>query len=95
MSPKVMRKNIVRILNKNENFDIAWMPGSDILFRLICLMLEEGPGRKFQTVGSLYIGQIVEVKNKGRHWSLVQFKDDDTEVQVQGWVFSRYLKPIK
>ncbi|KAB7660569.1 SH3 domain-containing protein [Plesiomonas shigelloides] len=50
---------------------------------------------KSDVVGKLYLGDVVEVIEKGRNWSLISWQDTESDVLVRGWVFSRYLKAIK
>ena len=50
---------------------------------------------KSDVVGKLYLGDVVEVIEKGRNWSLISWQDTESDVVVRGWVFSRYLKAIK
>ncbi|MCK5057727.1 MAG: SH3 domain-containing protein [Candidatus Aminicenantes bacterium] len=46
--------------------------------------------RKSAKIGELHFGDVVYVITKKRDWSLVLYKNDD--VEIKGWVFSRYLK---
>ena len=46
-------------------------------------------------VGKLYLGDVVEVIEKDRKWSLIIWQDSENDASVRGWVFSRYLKVIK
>lgn len=46
-------------------------------------------------LGRLYFGQVVVLIEKRKDWSLVAWSDDDNEVAVQGWVFSRYLSKFQ
>ncbi len=45
-------------------------------------------------IGVLFLGDVVEVIEKGRKWSLISWQDSESGVFVRGWVFSRYLKAI-
>lgn len=51
--------------------------------------------RKADVVGTLCLGDVVEVVEKDRNWSLVIWQDSESDALVRGWVFSRYLKTIK
>src|SRR6202165_5999163 len=46
-------------------------------------------------IGTLQFGQIVELVEKRKNWSLVRWHDDETNVSLQGWVFSRYLEKFR
>ncbi|KPA12105.1 SH3, type 3 domain protein [Candidatus Magnetomorum sp. HK-1] len=50
---------------------------------------------KSQKIGVLYFGDIVEVLTNKRKWSLVRYCNKESDILLQGWVFSRYLKAIK
>ncbi|NQT56949.1 MAG: SH3 domain-containing protein [Desulfobacteraceae bacterium] len=46
-------------------------------------------------IGTLYFGSIVRVIQKKTNWTLIVWKDEDNDLVIQGWVFSRYLKKFK
>ena len=50
---------------------------------------------KSEVVGKLYLGDVVEIIEKGRKWSFISWQDSESNALVRGWVFSRYLKAIK
>ena len=50
---------------------------------------------KSEIIENLYLGDIVEVIEKGRKWSLITWQDSEANTLVRGWVFSRHLKVIK
>ena len=49
------------------------------------------PSARSPALGRFYWGQVVVLIEKRKNWSLVAWSDDENEVAVQGWVFSRYL----
>ena len=51
--------------------------------------------RKSMIVGKLYFGQIVNMIQKKKDWTLVEWQDNDGEVTIRGWVFTRYLKKFR
>lgn len=56
------------------------------------------PSRQSPRLSELSLGSVVyAVKTtKGRDWTLVRWSSkDDDQVQVQGWVFTRYLKKLR
>ena len=59
------------------------------------LNVREAGANKSQIIGQLYLGYVVNVVEKGRKWSLVQWKSENEKNVIQGWGFSRYLKAIK
>ena len=58
------------------------------------LALKSGPKAKAPVVGQLRFGQTVRVLEKERDFSLVVWRSEDGKVELQGWVFSRYLKRL-
>lgn len=56
------------------------------------LALRLGPKAKAQAIGNLRFGQTVRVLDKERDFTLVVWRSEDGKVEIQGWVFSRYLK---
>lgn len=56
------------------------------------LALKNAPKAKALTVGQLRFGQTVRVIEKERDFTLVSWQSEDGKIELQGWVFSRYLK---
>ena len=55
-------------------------------------------GRNYQKsdlIGKLYFGDVVRIVRKKKNWTLVKFEDKENELEIQGWVFSRYLKKFR
>ena len=59
------------------------------------LNVRRGKSVKSPVVGALYLGDIVEVIERGRKWTLVEWCEADAKVSFRGWVFSRYIKSIR
>ncbi|PXY01179.1 hypothetical protein DF185_11050 [Marinifilum breve] len=53
------------------------------------------PTTKSAVVGRFNFSQVVEIKQKKRNWTLVCWSDPESDVVIQGWVFTRYLKKFK
>ena len=51
--------------------------------------------RKSEFIAYLKFGEIVFVINNIRDWSYIQKFNEDGDIIIQGWVFSRYLKKLK
>jgi len=49
---------------------------------------------KSKCLGKLYLGQVVRVVKKNKKWTLIELKDEASEVTIRGWVFTRYLNKI-
>ena len=60
------------------------------------LTVRQGPARSTPAVGRLYGADLVWLMStRNRSWSLVEFQDEGGDVVLRGWVFSRYLKPLR
>ena len=59
------------------------------------LNVRRGKSTNSSVVGALYLGDIVEVIEKGRKWTLVEWRGTEDNASLRGWVFSRYLKRIR
>jgi hypothetical protein len=60
------------------------------------LLVRRGPRQSTPVVGRLYAADFVWLlKTRNRSWSLVEFHDDEGEVVLKGWVFSRYIRSLK
>jgi hypothetical protein len=50
---------------------------------------------KSPAIGTLHFSQPVEMLKKDRDWTLIHYSDTENEIELQGWVLSRYLKRFK
>lgn len=48
-----------------------------------------------ETIGYLCFSSVVIVIEKRKNWTLVEWNDSETNVQITGWVFSRHLAKFK
>lgn len=48
-----------------------------------------------ETIGYLRFSSVVIVIEKRKNWTLVEWNDSETNVQITGWVFSRHLAKFK
>jgi hypothetical protein len=51
--------------------------------------------QKSKVIGYLNFGHAVLVLERKKNWTLIEWKDSEAEVQITGWVFSRYLSKFK
>lgn len=56
------------------------------------LILKAAPKARAPVVAQLRFGQAVRVLEKNRDFALVACRAEDGETELQGWVFSRYLR---
>jgi hypothetical protein len=59
------------------------------------LTVRVNPRIKSPAIGTLRFSQPVEILKKDRDWTLVHYSDTENEIELQGWVLSRYLKRFK
>jgi uncharacterized protein YgiM (DUF1202 family) len=97
----VLKNNEKRMVVKEVSKTITstFNEKSDIKsFRIVSttsLNVRKSSSNKSDIVGVLFLGDVVEVIEKGRKWSLISWQDSESDALVRGWVFSRYLKAIK
>lgn len=86
---KAIKKKIVAAVGAKETLAAYRFVKKD---RLVVHM---NPKARSPSVGHLYFGQTVEVLKTIKDWTLVRWSDSDTEVCIQGWVFTRHLSKFK
>jgi hypothetical protein len=86
---KQIRKHV---LSSSENFVQI---DSYRLVTRSSLDVQAKPSAKSPTLGRVYWGNVVLLIEKRGDWSLVAWADDENDVAIQGWVYSRYLKKFR
>lgn len=51
--------------------------------------------QKSDLIGKLYLGDVVTIIRKKKHWTLMKWEDKENDLEIQGWVFSRYLRKFR
>ena len=59
------------------------------------LNVRSSASNKSEIIGYLYFSSAILVIEKRKSWTLVEWNDPDTDAQLTGWVFSRYLKKFQ
>ncbi len=59
------------------------------------LNLREGNSKKTKIIGSLYLGELVELIKKEKNWCYVRRYNAESETYMEGWVFTRYLANVR
>jgi Bacterial SH3 domain len=59
------------------------------------LKVRRGNSQKSQLIGKLYFGSFVKIIQKKRSWTLIEWKDQNGDSEIRGWVFSRYLRKFR
>ena len=83
-------KNNVRLSITDDNILSAFRyVSADIL------NVRNAASQKSETIGYLRFGYTVIVIDRKKSWTLIEWSDPDSDVQITGWVFSRYLAKFK
>lgn len=59
------------------------------------LIVHQNPKMQSPKVALLTLGNVVERIDSKNDWTLVYFEDSETEIKIQGWVLTRYIKKIR
>ena len=59
------------------------------------LYIRKSGSKKSEIITTLFLGDVVEVIEKDEKWFLISWRDGESGANVQGWVYSRYLRAIK
>jgi Bacterial SH3 domain len=59
------------------------------------LAVRKKPSGKSPTLGVLHFGHLVVLLERDRSWARVAWSDEDNGLQLQGWVYARYLKKFE
>jgi hypothetical protein len=73
-------------------------PKERIQYRIVNvdrLNIREGQSRKTEIISHLSFADVVQIIKKKKNWALIQKYNEEQETVIQGWVFTRYLTPIK
>jgi hypothetical protein len=83
-------KQLIKMVKNNENI-ISNIDTSYCRIAARMLAVRTGKGKKFNKIGTLYLGQVVILIKRDRHWSLVKYVDPIGDVLIQGYVYNRYI----
>ena len=59
------------------------------------LLVRSGASRNHQVIGQLQYASVVRILDKQKSWSLVEWSNSDSSLEIRGWVFTRYLKRFR
>lgn len=59
------------------------------------LLVRNKPSQQSQILGRLYFGQVVNIVQKNRNWTLISWQDEQSGLSIRGWVFTRYIKKFR
>lgn len=90
------RQEIVKKIKKHtlENFQFSGIHS----FRFVkanVLNVRKKPTIKSEKIDELYLGQVVQIIQKKRNWTFIEYLDTATAEICSGWVFTRYLERFK
>ncbi len=56
------------------------------------LNVRSGAGKEYSVLTILKYGTVVKVKEKVKHWTKIEYIDKDNDINLEGWVYTRYLE---
>lgn len=56
------------------------------------LNVRSGAGKEYNVLTILKYGTVVKVKEKVKHWTKIEYIDKDNDINLEGWVYTRYLE---
>ena len=86
---KQLRNHVARSIGNTEQLNSFRFISANIL------NVRSRPSNKAQILGRLQFAQVVVLIKRDKDWSLVAWTDDENGLQLQGWVFSRYLQKFR
>ena len=92
-APATVIREIRASFTINMGVDQAFIKPYSIVSR-DGLRIHIRPGSRSQCLGKVRLGQIVCRIEKSKHWVHIEWNDFDQERMRQGWVRSKYLKPL-
>ena len=100
MQKRIFSKNKATVTKLIEREVPKTIPDKDSLYylRFVTADVLHVRSRNYQRsdlIGKLYFGSVVRVIQKNKNWTLIEWKDQDNDLVIQGWVFSRYLKKFR
>ncbi|MDR7091758.1 ABC-type tungstate transport system substrate-binding protein [Cellvibrio fibrivorans] len=85
---KELRTNVARMEIDKSYLSAFKMVSASVL------NVRKSATKKSPVLGTLYFGNVVEVIEKHRSWTLISWRDSESGTAIQGWVYSRYLKRL-
>lgn len=95
-----IHKNEIRQRTKDANKSINLIVKDKSAldsFRLITasrLNVRKNGNNKSDVIATLNLNTVVRIINKYKSWTLIRWQVPDSDVVIQGWVYSRYLKKL-
>jgi hypothetical protein len=86
---KQLNKHVGRSIGRTEQLNSIRFISTTVL------NVRSRPSNKAPILGRLQFAQVVVLIKRDKDWSLVAWTDDENELQLQGWVFSRYLQKFR
>lgn len=77
-----------------ENYDLKELSDFRFVTADILNVRQKGTVNS-KCLDKIHFGQVVKILKKGRHWSYIQYANDNSGEEIQGWVFNRYLDKVK
>lgn len=56
------------------------------------LNVRSGPGKEYEVLTVLKYATVVKVKEKIKYWTKIEYKDKNSDISLEGWVYTRYIE---
>lgn len=96
-NPKQQQVAIKKEVVRNVKFYLD-DPQQRARYRIVStnvLNVRVGKSKASRTIAFTFFGDIVEIVRKEKNWCLIRRYEQESETYIQGWVFTRYLGPIR
>ncbi|AWY00455.1 hypothetical protein A8139_10920 [Marinomonas primoryensis] len=89
MLAKELKANVNSVIDNNDVLSSLRYISADTL------NVRASGSVKSETIGYLRFSSTVFVIEKQKSWTLIEWNDPETDAQITGWVFSRYLAKFR
>jgi len=86
---KQIKKHVARSIRNTEQLSSFRLVSASVL------NVRSRPSNEASILGRLQLAQVVVLFKRDKDWSIVAWSDDENGLQLQGWVFSRYLEKFR
>ena len=59
------------------------------------LNVRQNPNTKSPIIDELFLGEVVRIIEKRKNWTLVEYKQEISQKEIRGWVFTRYIRKFQ
>ncbi|MFD3157334.1 SH3 domain-containing protein [Haloimpatiens sp. FM7330] len=81
-------------LNNTEDKNIKIAISEYRFVTVDCLNVRINNSTKSKAIYKLNFGEVTRIINKNRNWTFIEYSDDEN-INIKGWVYTRYLSKFK